>query len=72
MFHETNLYNLLDSMIEVRKRSDDVEALRKIKAFIELLPMKVFINNEISMSMIDELIEDLNESIKFYEKEEVK
>ena len=66
MFHETNLYNLLDSMIEVRKRSDDVEALRKIKAFIELLPMKVFINNEISMSMIDELIEDLNESIKFY------
>lgn len=72
MFHDTNLYNLLDSMIEVRKRSDDVEALRKIKAFIELLPMKVFINNEISMSMIDELIEDLNESIKFYEKEEVK
>ena len=72
MFHETNLFNLLDSMIEIRKKSDDVESLRKIKDFIELLPMKVFINNEISMSMVDELIEDLNESIKFYGKEEVK
>ena len=72
MFHETNLFNLLDSMIETRKKSDDVESLRKIKDFIELLPMKVFINNEISISMVNELIEDLNETIKFYEKEEVK
>ena len=56
-------------MIEVRKRSDDVEALQKIKAFIDLLPMKVFINNEISLHAVEDMIEDLNESIKFYEKE---
>lgn len=67
---ENYLFNLLDSMIEVRKKSNDVESLKKIKDFIEILPMKVFINNEINYILANEMIEDLNESIKFYEKEE--